>query len=71
VPTHIYGNILDLIITSDTDLIDDLVVHRLSDFLLESDHFIITFSICPSVYSHSHRNEAKHTYNFNKADWYV
>jgi len=31
VPTHIYGNILDLIISSDTD---DLVVHPLSDFLL-------------------------------------
>jgi len=29
VPIHIYGNILDLIITSDTDLIDDLVVHWL------------------------------------------
>jgi len=70
VPTHIYRNILDLIITGDTDLIDDLVVHPLSDFSLESDHFIITFSICTSVYRYSHRNKAKHTYNFNKADWY-
>ena len=69
VPTHIHGNILDLVITSDTDLINDLVVHPLTDFPLQSDHFIITFSICASVHHHNSRNGKQLTYNLNKTDW--
>ena len=44
-PTHIYGNILDLVITNDPDLIADLVAHSQAMHSLQSDHFIVTFSV--------------------------
>ena len=69
-PTHIHGNILDLVITSDPDLITDLVVHPHTTYPLQSDHFIITFSICALVRYHQCRNASQFAYNFNKADWY-
>ena len=37
-PTHIYGNILDLVITNDPDLIADLIAHSQAMHSLQSDH---------------------------------
>ena len=63
-PTHIHGNILDLVITSDPNLITDLVVHP-PNLSLQSDHSIVTFSIHAVV--HHHRREVSQlAYDFNK-----
>ena len=42
-PTHIHGNILDLLLTNINDSIKSLEVHR--TLLLSSDHFNIIFSV--------------------------
>ena len=70
-PTHIHGNILDLVITSDPDLTTDLVIHPHTTYPLQSDHFIITFSICADVHHYKcSRNVSRPTYDLNKADWH-
>ena len=67
-PTHIHGNILDLVITSDFKLITDLVVHPHTTYLLQFDHSIVTFSICAVVHHYQHREVSQLAYDFNKAD---
>ena len=69
-PTHIHGNILDLVISSDPELITDLVVHPHTTYLLQSDHHIITFSICAAVSHYKCRKVSQVAYDFNKADWF-
>ena len=68
-PTHIHRNILDLVITSDPDLITDLVVHSQATYSLQSDHFMVTFSVCAVVQQQQCRNVSQLAYDFNKADW--
>ena len=49
-PTHVKGNLLDLVLTSQSVSINSLIVHPLSviDF---SDHLAISFSVCCNVSS--------------------
>ena len=44
-PTHIHSNILDLILTTDDDIITSLSVHSNIFLPIISDHFAITFSL--------------------------
>ena len=53
VPTHIKGNILDLILTSSEDLVDNVCVISQPHDFLSSDHFLIYFCICSSYFSSS------------------
>ena len=69
-PTHIHGNILDLVITSDPELITDLVVHPHTTYPLQSDHSIVTFSIHAVVHHYKCREVSWLAYDFNKADWF-
>ena len=50
-PTHIQGNVLDLILTNDLELVTDLVVLPHQSQVISSDHLMITFSV--SSYSQS------------------
>ena len=70
-PIHTHGNILDLVITSDSDLNIDLVVHSQATYSLQLDHSTITFSVCTVVQQQQCRNISwlYLVYNFNKADW--
>ena len=68
-PNHIHGNILDLVITSNPDLITDLVVHSQATYSSQSDHFIVTFSVCAVVQQQQCSNVSWLAYDFNKADW--
>ena len=47
-PTHITGNILDLILTSSPDSIFNLHIHYDLPLPIPSDHYIITFDIAAS-----------------------
>ena len=67
-PTHIHGNILDLILTNTDDLIQNVVVlpHNLCP--VQSDHFLINFSM--SISEHSLSNITPHyVYDYSKADF--
>jgi len=47
-PTHNLGNILDLIITNNEDIIYDLIIHPQNYKPISTDHFLISF--LPSWY---------------------
>ena len=49
-PTHIQGNILDLILTNQEELIHSVTVHSREAFPIHSDHYPITFKL--SFYSY-------------------
>ena len=51
-PTHIQGNILDLIFTNNEDLIYDVTAHLYNYQPIPSDHCIISFSITCSYICH-------------------
>ena len=44
-PTHIQGNILDLIITSSVDIVSDNNLTRQFDQAIKSDHHLISFKL--------------------------
>ena len=46
-PTHIQGNTLDLVLTNDPELVSDLSIHTHLSHTLNSDHFIIPFTVAP------------------------
>ena len=54
-PTHIHGNILDLVLTNNIDIIHDLSVHSKQPLPISSDHFIITFKIHSNITHPSNR----------------
>jgi len=67
VPTHIHGNVLDLILTESVDNISDLTVHPLQYQCISSDHNLITFNACfnyirPKVV-------LKETFNYSRGDY--
>ena len=43
--THIHGNILDLVLTNNIDIIHDITVNSKQPLPISSDHFIITFKL--------------------------
>ena len=60
---------MDLVITSDPELITDLVVLPHTTYPLQSDYFIVAFSIHDVVHYYQHRKVSWLAYDFNKADW--
>ena len=69
-PTHIHNNILDLLITNKDNLINNITVHPMGDFSIQSDHFVITFSF---TISQCHLKTKQHTthevFDYTRADW--
>ena len=67
-PTHRAGNILDLILTNNDQIIHDIVVYNTLPSDLSSDHFIILFEVLltriPQV-----GPPCTSTYNYSKANW--
>ena len=70
-PTHVGGNLLDLVLTSDTQLIDDLCVLEPAGSF-RSDHLMITFNLCHHSASTPQRpprgNNSHFVFDFPKAD---
>ena len=50
--THNAGNILDLILTNNDQLVHDIVIRHVLPSGLSSDHFIVTFKVLASVISY-------------------
>ena len=65
-PTHVHGNILDLLLTNLEDNVCHLQIH--SDRFLPSDHYSITFSVSVSVVASS-KSTTYSTFNYSKGDY--
>ena len=65
-PTHIKGNILDLILTSDNIQISDLTINPPGPFI-NSDHFIISFSPNHNTLSPV-KNKVRYVFDYSKTD---
>ena len=71
-PTQIRGNILDLVLTSSPELIDNLCVHK---HTYSSDHFLISASVTTNTYavhnsySKVERSSLTENLDYKKADW--
>ena len=65
-PTHVHGNVLDLLLTNLDDNICHLQIHSYQP-LLSSDHFSITFSV--SVSFTSSKSATYITFNCSKGDY--
>ena len=67
-PTHICGNILDLVLCNDPDFINNLSINRSQENHLLSDHHKITFTMFSS---HPWKPKVRSHYALNlaKADW--
>ena len=57
-PTHLHNNILDLIIANRDNPIHDIFIHPIEDFIIHSNHLMITFSLTTS---HSYPRFKSHT----------
>ena len=67
VPTHIKGNILDLVLTSDNIQISDLSFNHPGS-IINSDHFLISFNFnCEGPQSVV--NKIRYVLHYTKADW--
>ena len=67
VPTHIKGNILDLVLTSDNIQISDLSFNHPGS-IINSDHFLISFNLnCEGPQSVV--NKTRYVLDYTKADW--
>ena len=66
-PTHVKGNVLDLVFTSISVVLNDLIVHPLSVFDC-SDHYAVSFDVCCNVSSAAECSPA-YVFDFCKADY--
>ena len=67
-PTHIHGNVLDLVFTTDDDIITSLSVHSTTSLPIISDHFAITFSLNTSLPSPP-KFSPFYVFNYSKGDY--
>ena len=68
-PTHIQGNILDLILTDAPEHVTNVRVHSHNDMSLHSDHYVISLSFLLHQPSPIYRAVPTHSFLFSKADW--
>ena len=65
-PTHIRGNILDLVLTSPSVILDQFSINSSADAIL-SDHFLIFLPLCPIP--SSIKSKPGYVYDFSKANY--
>ena len=66
-PTHIGGNILDLILTNKDECIDLLMVQSASLLPFDTDNFSVSYAVNSRWLSS--KTSAQYIYDFLKADW--
>ena len=66
-PTHSHGNILDLVLTNNEELISSLTVQSQPPLPVDTDHFLIFFNIQLSK-SSNNLNEPYYAFDFPNAD---
>ena len=68
-PTHKMGNILDLVLSNDTDLVKDLSIDSSQNHSPLSDHFKISFKVPTASPPPSGNTQSRYAMNYSKADW--
>ena len=68
-PTHIAGNILDLLLTNNDAVIQNLHVNSTLPLNLTSDHFMIEFDIVCTSPILSNSSNTHPYYIYSRADW--
>ena len=69
-PTHIAGNSLDLILTTEPAVIETLRVHSASDCPLSTDHFLLSFGLQGEASSLQHSScTTPVVFDYSKANW--
>ena len=64
-PTHLRGNILDLLLTTSTNAIDSIVVDK--NYMCKSGHYLISFNLKLEV---KRINSTKRKcFDFKRANW--
>ena len=66
-PTHVKGNILDLVLTNSANMVSNLLVTEPHP-LIPTDHHIVSFNIQYATQS-KQSNKHKYVYDFSKADF--
>ena len=66
--THIYGNILDLLITSSADLVSDISFHQEFD-QVKSDHYIINFKLHFTSSTSTTSKDPIYIFDYHKGDY--
>ena len=64
-PTHMQGNILDVVLTNAEHLVHCLLVKK----LLNSDRYVITFEVSTHLELRENRPSLYYTYNFVKGNY--
>jgi len=68
-PTHNLGNILDLIITNNEDIIYDLIIHPQNYKPISTDHFLISFTILVPT-EHTILSPTQVIFDYSKANYH-
>ena len=68
-PTHIHGNILDLIITSSADTISDINLTQEFDQVIKSDHHLISFKLHQTYSTPITSRDPVYIFDYHKGDY--
>ena len=68
-PTHVMGNILDLILSDNIDLISNTTSVSSQSSLLTSDHYAISFCVSTSPTKQPSHSGSKYIMDYSQADW--
>ena len=67
-PTHIHGNVLDLVLTNDPNLVSNILVACDNTQPPISDHLKITFHISYAIPPKS-KEKVRYVFDYSRADW--
>ena len=68
-PTHNRGNILNLVIVSNDEIISDILIHSESTIPIKSDHFPVTFKLMLLSTNHNVAHKPIHILDYFKGDY--
>ena len=68
-PTHNCGNILDLVIVSNNEIISDILIHSESTIAIKSYHFPVTFKLMLLSTNHNTAHKPIHILDYSKGDY--
>ena len=68
-PTHNHGNILDLVIVSNDEIMSDILIRSESTIPIKSDHYPVTFKLTQLSTNHNVGHKPIHILDYSKGDY--
>ena len=68
-PTHEHGNLLDLIITNNEDIISDVQIHNEGTLNIKSDHYPVSFNLKSFLLHHKPEHQPINILDYSKVDY--